>query len=79
MDTIDGLSRFLTRWTETDQLVKQWVTREMLVSRASADLGGWLADYVNTTYLLLTKCAKTGVVYKVVHNQVYASLAKHLE
>jgi len=79
MDTIDGLSRFLTRWTETDQLVKQWVTREMLVSRASADLGGWLADYVNTTYLLLTKCAKTGVVYKVVHNQVYASLAKQLE
>ena len=79
MDTIDGLFRFLTRWTETDQLVKQWVTREMLVSRASADLGGWLADYVNTTYALLTKCAKTGVVYKVVHNQVYASLAKQLE
>ena len=44
--------------------------------KPTADIGGWLADYCNTAFLVLTGQAKPKVIYKVVSNALYRSLAE---
>ena len=44
--------------------------------KPTADIGGWLADYCNTAFLALSGQARANVIYAVVENALYRSLAE---
>ena len=48
------------------------------MSKETADVGGWLADYCYTMFLVLLGQAKPDARYRVVENKQYRSLAKAL-
>ena len=73
MDTVDGMADYLCWWKAQDEFVREWAEGNVIVDPASADIGGWLADYMNTLFLVLTHQAKPTTKYKVVDNKIYRS------
>ena len=75
LDTVDGLRKYLQTWCEEDRLVLQWMQGSVKCKKPTADIGGWLADYCNTAFLVLSKRARPNILYRVVSNASYRSLA----
>ena len=76
VNTIQGLQSYVMRWAHKDSLVLRWMKGSEVCQKPTADIGGWLADYFNTTFLTLSGQAKSSVTYKVVDNRWYHSLAE---
>ena len=75
LDTVDGLRKYVQAWSEEDHLVFQWMQGTLKCEKPTADIGGWLADYCNTAFLVLSKQARPNILYRVVSNALYKSLA----
>ena len=75
IDTVEGLRRYVQAWGESDPVVFHWMQGAVKCEKPTADIGGWLADYCNTAFLVLSKQASPNVIYKVVSNALYRSLA----
>ena len=75
LDTIEGLSKYVQAWCGEDRLVAQWMQGSVKCKKPTADIGGWLADYCNTAFLVLSKQAKPNIKFRVVSNKLYRSLA----
>ena len=74
LHTVEGLSRYLVAWAQQDIYVQKWMSGSEVCQHPTADLGGWLADYVNTQFLVTSNQAPPGVIYKVIDNLQYHSL-----
>ena len=77
-DTIQGLRNYMWCWEQEDTLVGKWTRAIEPVPKPTADLGGWLADYTNTQFLIMTGQVRTTVKYRVVDNRSYHSLCQLL-
>ena len=75
IDTVEGLRRYVEAWGQSDPVVFDWMQREVKCKKPTADIGGWLADYCNTAFLVLSKQAKHNVIYKAAAKDLYQSLA----
>ena len=75
LDTVEGLKKYVQAWCGEDHLVLQWMQGAVKCKKPTADIGGWLADYCNTAFLVLSKQAKSNIMYRVVSNALYRSLA----
>ena len=73
VDTITGLRNYVRRWCSSNPEVLHWLNGTAPIPRETADVGGWLADTLNTVF---TVCcgAKAHMLYKVVDNRSYQSL-----
>ena len=76
VDTVAGLRSYVRAWGILDPCVSHWVHGYEACQKPTADIGGWLADYCNTAFLALTEQAKPNVIYMVVENALYRSLAE---
>jgi hypothetical protein len=74
--TVDGLQQYIRAWGQEDPRVQSWITGNKICHKATADLGGWLADYVNTAFMRMTSQATPQCQYLVVENRLYHSLGK---
>ena len=79
LETPSHLADFIVQWMKADPLVGAWMRREVQVSRATADLGGWLADYIYTIFRVLSGQSKEDIRFAAVGNKLYASLLRLLE
>ena len=75
LDTVEGLKDYVYFWCVHDRLVLKWMEGEVKCNKPTADIGGWLADYCNTAFLVLSKQAKSNTMYRVVSNDLYRGLA----
>ena len=75
IDTWRGLERYVRDWQASDPVVFGWM-QGAAIQKPCADIGGWLADYCNTAFLVLSEQARPNVLYKVVENKLYRSLAE---
>ena len=78
LDTVDGLSQYIQSWASVDPNVGHWINGERAVGNPTADLGGWLADYVYTCFCKLSGQVKHSARYRVVSNKMYGSLFRML-
>ena len=76
--SVDDLSQYIQHWASEDPNVGHWVDGVRTVTKSTADLGGWLADYVYTRFRVLSGQAKSKVRYQVVPNKLYGSLFRLL-
>ena len=75
LDTVHGMRSYVRDWGALDPRVLNWMQGSVSCAKPTADVGGWLADYCNTAFLTLSQQAKPNVLYKVVSNKLYQSLA----
>ena len=75
LDTVEGLRKYVEAWFGEDRLVLQWMQGAVKCKKPTADIGGWLADYCNTAFLVLSKQGKPNIKFRVVSNALYKSLA----
>ena len=78
LDTVDGLSQYIQSWASIDPNVSHWINGNRAVTNPTANLGGWLADYVYTRFCVLSGQAKPSVRFRVVPNKLYGSLFRML-
>ena len=52
IDTWRGLQRYVRDWAASDPVVFGWM-QGAAIKKPCADIGGWLADYCNTAFLVL--------------------------
>jgi len=76
LHTVEDLHQYVLDWAREDPLVQTWLTGSVSCRKATADIGGWLMDYVNTAFLRMTGQAKLRVHYRVVDNRLYHSLGQ---
>ena len=74
LESLDGLYQYLQRWSISDKHVRDCMNGDQPVPTATAGLGGWLADYVYTRFLVLTERARPTIQFVVVANKLYADL-----
>ena len=70
----DGFLRRIVDWGAADDNVERWLHGDRPISRNTADLGGWLADYVNTLYQKRRGGVRGRVKYVSIHNAIYRSM-----
>ena len=70
----DGFLRRIVDWGAADDNVERWLHGDRPISRNTADLGGWLADYVNTLYQKRRGGVRDRVKYMAIHNGIYRSV-----
>ena len=75
---MDGLSQYIQSWASVDPNVGHWINGERAVGNPTADIGGWLADYVYTCFCKLSGQVKHSARYRVVPNKMYGSLFRML-
>ena len=69
--TPDALMQYLVAWRGVDQFVSELLSGMQMPDRSSADLGSWLADYMNTVlYVALGNAARDAQYYVVCNSQV---------
>ena len=84
LHTVDLLRIYIDEWALDDPCVHRWIQGWETCARPIADLGGWLADYCNTWFLVTKGQARPNVLYTAVQNLQYHTLtqlilpAKHL-
>ena len=79
LDTIKGLQQFLLQWKRDDSVVEAWLDGTLTCSPSTADIGGWLADYMHSLFTVLTEQGKPNMKYVVVPNKDYKSLCLLLD
>ena len=72
--SVDDLSQYIQHWASEDPNVGHGVDGVRAVTKPTADLGGWLADYVYTCFRVLSGQAKSTVRFHVLPNKLYGSL-----
>ena len=70
------ICHYLQAWSISDPYVSQLLTGRRRPTRSSADLGGWLADYMNTVFRVAHHGARADAKYVVVDNALYRSVAQ---
>ena len=75
LDTVEGLKNYVEAWSRKDRFVLQWMQGAAKCRKPTTDIGGWLADYCNTRFLVDSKQARANVKYQAVSNALYKSLA----
>ena len=78
LDTVEGLHKYVSRWAEQDELVQSSIFCAEKCDHETSDLGGWLADYVNTVFLVSTGRVRKTVKYQVVDNHSYYNLSQDI-
>jgi hypothetical protein len=73
VETVHGLHDYLHRWQKEDDQVRVWC--EKGAKKELAEVGGWLADYMNTIFLVAAGREDPESVYRVVDNKNYMGLA----
>ena len=76
--SVDDLSQYIQAWASVDPNVGHWITGDRAVTNPTADLGGWLADYVYTCFCKLSRQVRHSARYRVVSNKMYGSLFRML-
>ena len=76
--SVDDLSQYIQAWASVDPNVGHWITGDRAVTNPTANLGGWLADYVYTRFCVLSGQAKPSVRFRVVPNKLYGGLFRML-
>ena len=76
--SVDDLSQYIQSWASIDPNVGHWISGNRAVTNPTANLGGWLADYVYTRFCVLSGQAKPSVRFRVVPNKLYGSLFRML-
>ena len=71
---VNDLHQYTTMWATCDSNVRDWMQGRRRVDNATADIGGWLADYVHTKFLVQTGQARPTTRFRVIANQMYSSL-----
>ena len=71
----EHVGAYLVEWGKSDRFVSELLTGVRPPQRSAADLGGWLADYMNTVLLVAMGRARADTKYKVVDNAWYQSLS----
>ena len=79
LDTIKGLQQYLLQWKRDDSVVEAWLDGTLTCSPSTADIGGWLADYMHSLFTFLTEQGKPNMKYVVVPNKDYKSLCVLLD
>ena len=75
LNTVEGLRNYVEAWSREDRLVHQWMHGAAKCKKPTADIGGWLADYCNTRFLVDSKQVRANIKYRAVSNALYKSLA----
>ena len=70
------LMRYLVTWGKDDSYISDLLTGVRSTTKSAADLGGWLADYMNTVLRVAMYGARPDVKYVVVDNAAYQSVAQ---
>ena len=74
LHTVEGLGLYLREWMAQDGCVHAWISGRWQCHKATADLGGWLLDNVNTLFMVETERARPDAIYRVIDNRLYKSL-----
>ena len=72
--SVQGLQNYIEVWATQDSNVEAWIRGKHAVMGPTADIGGWLADYCYTQFLVLSGQARPTIKYRVVCNDLYKSL-----
>ena len=75
LSTPDELQFYLTKWGRCDSFVSQLLTGMRTAVASASDLGGWLADYMNTALGRAMGLVQEKVKYRVVDNAAYRTVA----
>ena len=76
--SVQGLQNYIELWATQDSNVDAWIRGKRAVMGPAADIGGWLADYCYTEFLVLSGQALPTIKYRVVCNDLYKSLFRLL-
>ena len=71
LHTVAGLGEYLRQWMAQDVCVHAWISGDWQCHNATADLGGWLMNNVNTLFMVETERARPDVIYRVIENRLY--------
>ena len=78
LDTVDGLYEYVSSWAEQDDVVHRSIFLAETQEYETSDIGGWIADYMNTVFLVSTGRVRATVKYTVVQNYLYHKLSQEI-